>query len=270
MKDFEELVEVIKKLRDPNDGCPWDLKQDHKSLLKYLIEESYEFIAAAEQDNKIKMQEELGDVLLQILLHAQIGSETNDFNINSISKVLKDKLIERHPHVFDEEFKKKNKEISSEEVVENWKIIKEKNKSKKTTSLTYNEKDLCNPSLTSSYNIGKKSTKVNFDWENYGQVVYKVEEEWQELKEVLSYEQSIDKIKAKEEIGDLLFSVAQLARHLNLEPEECLRHSNIKFIKRFSIMENLIKNKNLDFADLSFDEKEHLWYQAKVQLREKK
>jgi MazG family protein len=256
--EFKRVVNVIKSLRDPKTGCPWDLKQTHQSLLKYLIEESYEFIHATECEDPQKMKDELGDVLLQVLLHAQIASEENHFNIEDVAKNLADKMIHRHPHVFTD----KNPNIDVQKVIENWNQLKEK----ESTHSDYMMKDdyLHMPALMSSYKIGKKSKEVNFDWNHVDDVVAKVQEEWGEL--VVEINKN-DTAKIKEEMGDLLFSIAQLARHLDLDPEETLRAGNKKFLKRFQKVEDLAQERNLDLKETPQDKLEKLWTEVKSLLQ---
>lgn len=255
--EFKKLVEVIAKLRDPNDGCPWDLKQTHQSLVKYLIEESYEFAYAADKDDPKKMEEEIGDVLLQVLLHSQIASESKQFDIESVSKKLADKMIHRHPHVFED----KSLASNAEEVTQNWEEIK--NKDQKNF---FKEEDAYMPSLMAASKIGKRSQKVNFDWDNIGQVFDKVKEEAQEVEEELKQKQ-INEQKLKEEIGDLLFSVAQLSRHAGFDPEEALKEANLKFIKRFSFMENKAKDEGLNMQSMNVEELENLWQTVKKEMK---
>ncbi|MFL5785738.1 MAG: nucleoside triphosphate pyrophosphohydrolase [Bacteriovoracaceae bacterium] len=254
--ELERCIEVIKKLRDPKGGCPWDLEQTHESLLKYLIEESYEFVEAVEKKEPKLMEEELGDVLLQVLLHSTIGAESRNFTLESVAKTLADKIVKRHPHVFGDV-----KVSSSEEVTANWKAIKEKDKSGKKYAI--DEKVLQAPALTSSYNIGKKSTKVNFDWEDHHQVIGKVEEEWQEVKDELPPGNLYNKERAREEIGDLLFSVAQLARHLDIDPEECLRDANRKFINRFKKVEDEVTRRGQKLGEVPQAELDKIWVEVK-------
>lgn len=250
-------IQVIQKLRHPKEGCPWDLEQTHESLLKYLIEESYEFIEATELKNSKMMEEELGDVLLQILLHSTIAAETNSFDLESVAKTLADKIVRRHPHVFGDQ----SNQISSQEVLSNWQQIKTQEKGEKKYSI--DTKYLHAPALESALNIGKKSTSVNFDWEDYYQVISKVEEEWQEVKEELPPGGRFDKSRVKEEIGDLLFSVAQLARHLELNPEECLRDANRKFIGRFQKVEDEVKSRGKILEETPQPELEKIWIEVK-------
>ena len=222
--NFEHLVTIVNKLRDPDTGCPWDLKQTHLSLLKYLIEESYEYIHAVESGSTKKMEEELGDVLLQILLHTKIAEEQKNFSLESISKVLSEKLIRRHPHVFE-----KKESIEAEQVVKNWNKIKEKEQNdNKTEKHRIDPGYLSFPALFSANKIGEKTNKIKFDWKNHTEVVGVVESEWTELKTELE-SKSINKERVEEELGDLLFSIAQLSRHLDIGPENALRMANKKF-----------------------------------------
>lgn len=255
--ELERCIEVVKSLRHPKTGCPWDLEQTHSSLLKYLIEESYEFAEAVELGRPKLMEEEIGDVLFQVLLHTSIGQESQSFSLESSAKVLADKLIRRHPHVFEQS----ENRPSPEEVIANWQIIKTSEKGEAKYSI--DEKNLHAPALESAFKIGQKSTKVNFDWEDYRQVMMKVEEEWQEVKEELPPTGKYDKNRVKEEIGDLLFSVAQLARHLEINPEECLREANKKFIHRFKKVEDLVKETGRTLQETPQRELETFWVKAK-------
>lgn len=258
---IKRAIEVIAALRHPETGCPWDLEQTHKSLLKYLIEESYEFVHAVESENFKKMEEEIGDVLLQVLLHSKIASESSQFDIESVAKTLADKMIHRHPHVFHD----KSLAQTPQEVMDNWEQIKQKEKKTKSEHF-FTEEDTFMPALMSANKIGKKSAKVNFDWDNVEQVMDKVDEELAEVKvEMKDIENNKEKIK--EEVGDLLFSVAQLARHLEIDPEQALREANIKFINRFSKLETAIKSDNKDMMKMSVPELEEYWQRIKKQMK---
>lgn len=256
-KEFQRARKVVKDLRNPQTGCPWDLEQTHQSLLKFLIEESYEYIEAVELGDVKMMEEELGDVLFQVLLHASIAEEKKHFTLESISKILADKLIRRHPHVFNSNGDK----LTSDEVLVNWAKIKTQEKGERKYSI--DEKCLHAPALESSFKIGQKSATVNFDWENYQQVMFKVEEEWQEVKEELPPSGNFNKSRVKEEIGDLLFSIAQLSRHLDINPEECLREANKKFIKRFQKVEDAVKKSGKSLTETPQSELEKIWSQVK-------
>jgi MazG family protein len=261
---FEKLKDVIADLRHPTEGCPWDLKQTHESLLKHLIEETYEFCEAVELKDPKKMEEELGDVLLQVMLHSQLASEKKQFDVESVSQVLREKLIRRHPHVFEN----KNTNINADEVLMNWAMIKAEEKSREEQEHNANHRIkhsvMHAPSLTSALKIGKKTNELKFDWENYSQVAYKVEEEWQELKEEMAPTMGPNKERVFEEMGDLLFSVAQLARHLEIDPELALRAANKKFLRRFCSMEDLMREKGAILEDMNQDQMDVYWNQAKV------
>lgn len=267
LPEFARLTQVVKKLRDPEGGCPWDLKQTHQSLLKYLVEESYEFIAAAEKDDPKEMEDEIGDVLLQVMLHCQFASEKGNFDIESVSKNLADKMIRRHPHVFET----KDSNIDAEDVVSNWEKIKADEKGGEAETLI--DGSYVNfPALFAANKIGKKTNKIKFDWDDAAQVAYKVEEEWQELKEEIAVRgpadaSAVNKEKMFEEMGDFLFSAAQLARHLDIDPEDACRQANKKFLNRFHKMEKLIKADNKDIAEMNQKQMDYYWDQVKLDER---
>ncbi len=250
--ELKRVISVIKALRDPKTGCPWDLKQNHRTLTKYLIEESYEYIHAVDEKNPQMMKEELGDVLLQVLLNSQVASDEKLFNIEDVAKTLADKMIERHPHVF----KNPGSAASEEEALASFKAQKKK-KDKKNTFTT---EDAYLPSLLASFKIGEKSKTINFDWENVSDVLAKVEEELEEVKVEIKEQ---DHLKAKEEIGDLLFSVAQLARHLEINPEDALKQANLKFIRRINKVEDAVVARGKNMNNLSVNELEDIWQEIK-------
>lgn len=263
LEELTRLVEIVRALRDPKSGCPWDLEQTHESLTKYLREESYEFIAAVRAHNDEEMADELGDVLLQVVLHAQIASESGKFDLAQVARNISDKMVRRHPHVFDNEA---GTSVKTEEVKARWEEIKASEG--KTKKHAINEKDLRYPALLSAHRIGAKTRELNFDWEDPAQVAYKVEEEWQELKEeITSFPQANIK-RVREEIGDFLFSAAQLARHLGLDPEECLEEANKKFVRRFNQVEDMISAEGKSFTDLKQRELDHYWDAVKIKEKE--
>ncbi len=267
--NFEKLKDVISELRHPVNGCPWDLKQTHESLLKYLLEESYEFIEAVEEKNPKKMEEEIGDVLMQVLLHAQLGKENDLFDIESVSAVLTEKLIRRHPHVFEH----KDTTLSADQVLINWDKIKKEEKAREAGTHTHHRISLSvlnAPPLMAAFKIGKKTNDLKFDWDDYNQVAYKVEEEWQELKEEITPHREMNKAAVFEELGDLLFSIAQLARHLELDPHDALRAANAKFLRRFHSMEDIMKSKGVNLEDMNQEQMDVYWNQAKVDEKAKK
>lgn len=256
MQTFNELKKNIDRLRDKECGCPWDLKQTHESLLKYLVEESYEYIHAVEEKDILKMKEELGDILLQVLLHSKIAEDNQYFSFNDVSTTLNEKIIRRHPHVF----KDPSLASSADDVQKNWSKIKEEEKKDKPF---FSKEDLSLPALISAQKIGKKSADVNFDWDNVDQVFDKVHEEFLEVKEEMD-KKTRDPKRIFEEIGDLLFSTVQLARHMNFEAEDCLRYSNKKFINRFTKLHDLILKDGKDIKKLNVPELEEYWSRVKA------
>ncbi len=253
---FEALLEIVAHLRGP-DGCPWDKEQNHKTLVPYAVEETFELVEAIEQADDQKTKDELGDVLFQVALHTQLGSERNAFTITDIITNINEKLVRRHPHVFS------GAQVSgTEEVWKNWEKIKKAEKASNPHAKIIDIPEAI-PALQRSYKIGVKTQKAGFDWENPKDVFEKVKEEVREVETELK---SQDLTKLESEIGDLLFSVAQLARHCGFEPEQVLRNANRKFLNRYEGMHKICKEKSLDFEKLSLHEKEELWIQVKNQM----
>jgi tetrapyrrole methylase family protein / MazG family protein len=249
-RDFSFLKSVIERLRGPG-GCPWDQKQTHVSLKKYLIEEAYEVLDAIDEEDDAAIAEELGDVLLQVLLHAQIGEEEGYFAIGDVIETLTEKMIRRHPHVFGDVIAE-----TSEEVVANWDAIKAKEtgKDERESLLDGVPKGL--PSIQKAFLYQKKAAKAGFDWEDVSSVYDKIQEEIKEFQEAEGEEQL-------KEMGDLLFSVVNLARFFKIDPEEALNETNRKFYKRFRHIETALKEKNLSFEDVGLEEMDRLWNEAK-------
>ncbi|MGZ3790071.1 MAG: nucleoside triphosphate pyrophosphohydrolase [Bacteriovorax sp.] len=267
--NFEKLKDVISELRDPVHGCPWDLKQTHESLLKYLLEESYEYIEAVEEKDPKKMEEEIGDVLLQVMLHSQLASEKGSFDIESVSAKLSEKLIRRHPHVFEN----RDTKLDADQVLINWEKIKKEEKALEDSKQSHHRISfsiLNAPPLVAATKIGKKTQELKFDWDDYSQVSYKVEEEWQELKEELTPNREINREAVFEELGDLLFSVAQLARHLDMDPHEALKAANKKFVRRFQSMENFMLEKGAKLEEMNQEQMDVYWNQAKMHEKAKR
>lgn len=250
---INELQEIMDTLRGPS-GCDWDKKQTHESLKKYLIEESYELCQAIDNDDIDEIIEELGDILLQVIFHCQIGQEEGFFDLKEVINVICTKLIHRHPHVFNEQ------DLDMNEFEKTWEDLKqeEKGESSITEGLKRIPKYL--PSLIKAEKIQNKAALVGFDWDNVDDVFKKIEEEYQELLD----EHKVGNIKyIKEELGDLLFSIVNLARFLNIDPEEALNYTSQKFINRFEFMEDYSKSLDRDFKKMSLEEKDELWKKAK-------
>lgn len=252
MKEFDKLVEIMERLRGEN-GCPWDKEQTFESLKTFLIEEAYETIEAIDEKDYEHLCEELGDLQLQIVFLSQIAKEKGLFSVEDSLKKINEKMIRRHPHVFG------NEEVnSSDDVLTNWEKIKteerkENGNEKKKRFLSGIAKQL--PALQTSYQIGVKTSRIGFDWESHVEVEKKVLEEWNEYKEAVKNSNS-DKIE--EELGDFLFTVANLVRKHGFEPEDVLRKANKKFMKRFEYIED-----NTDIHNSSQDDLEKLWNEVK-------
>lgn len=251
---FFRLREIIQTLRSP-EGCPWDRKQTHESLRKYLIEEAYEFIDAVNNQDDDHMVEELGDVLLQVMLHSQIGEDEGFFTIDDVIHSITEKMIRRHPHVFNNTSVK-----NAEEVVTNWEAIKQQEKGGKSASLL-EDVPVSFPALLQAQELQKKAGKVGFDWETVEPVIEKVKEEWREFQEAREMN---DPDEMEKEFGDWLFTIANLARHYKISSENALQRTNQKFRERFSSMEQQADLKGDFLHAYSLEELEELWIQAKI------
>lgn len=253
--DMNNLIMIMAKLRS-EEGCKWDIKQTHQSLRAYLIEEAYEVIDAIDNEEVDSLCEELGDLLLQVVFHSQIAKEEGYFNIWNVIGGICSKLIFRHPHVFGEAEAENDKEA-----IDTWNSMKdkEKNISSYTERLKNVTKGL--PSLLRSYKIQEKVADVGFDWENISGAMLKVEEELLEVKEVYK---GVDKGRTEEELGDLLFSVVNVCRFADINPETALNRTIIKFIERFEYIERQSLILDKDLGDMSLEEMDKLWQNAKI------
>ena len=249
LSKFNAFVEIIARLRAP-DGCPWDRQQTHASLRENLLTECYEVLEALDEGDTDKLCEELGDLLLQIVLHAQIASEAGEFNVGDVISSISTKIISRHPHIFGS-----TRVASAEEVMHNWEALKREEREEGASMLEGVPTQM--PALGYAYEISRRVARVGFDWEDTEGIIDKLVEEVKELKEV-------DNQKAKEqEFGDLLFTLVNVARREGVDSEAALREANRKFYRRFSFMEELCRQRGLDFHELSFDEQNDLWEEAK-------
>ena len=254
-----ELIKVISKLRDPVIGCPWDLEQTHSSLIPFLLEEAYEVADAIRENEKDNIIEELGDLLLQIMLHSQIASENNHFCFNDVVTNITNKLIRRHPHVFGNE-----KLINSAEVNKRWEEIKRSESPIKNSKDPIAErlkiKNRSKPAIAGAMAISKKVSQVGFEWERINDIWIKLDEELNELKHELNIKNTEH---AQDELGDVLFTLINIARWYKLNPEEGLASTNKKFIERFSYMEKVLGK---ELGNKSNKELEKIWNQAKKSL----
>jgi ATP diphosphatase len=250
--EISRLLEIMKRLRDPKDGCPWDIEQTYETIAPYTIEEAYEVSDAIDQGNWHELEGELGDLLLQVIYFTQIGSEDGHFSFESVVKNVSDKMIRRHPHVFGD--KKQYK--SSDQQIRDWEKIKEQERSKNTPSKTLDGIAGNLPALTYATKLQKRAARVGFDWPDISGVTDKISEEIDELNEArneLSFEAQ------EEEYGDLMFVLVNFARHLKIDPEKALRGANKKFKKRFEQVEKELAliGKTPIKSDLS--EMDNLW-----------
>jgi tetrapyrrole methylase family protein/MazG family protein len=269
---FGLLVGILAHLRSP-EGCVWDREQDHDSIKKNIVEEAYEAVEAIENKDYQSLKEELGDLLLQVIFHSQIALENSEFNLSDVIKEIIKKLYRRHPHVFgDKNF------TSQEEVLTSWEEIKKlerKNNPKKTESI-FNGIPRILPSLHYAYEIQNRASRLGFDWNETNLIFDKIKEEIDELtlefkknssyasKDFKNSKEPLNNInQIKDELGDVLFSIVNLSRHLNIDSEECLKQTCGKFIKRFNDIEKLAKLRMLDFKSLTLEEKDKLWDEVK-------
>jgi len=254
LNQFSTLVDIIAKLRAP-DGCPWDKEQTHASLREYLLEECYEALAALDAGNTSQLCDELGDLLLQIVLHARIAQEAGEFEIGNVVESLNRKLVYRHPHIFGSVTVK-----DAGEVAHNWQALKQAERGADTSILASLPRQM--PALAYSLAIQRRVAQVGFDWKDIDGVIDKLVEEVGEFKQADNQEQKA------EEFGDLLFTLVNVGKRLGIDAEAALREANQKFFRRFSAMEELCRQRGVKFADLSFDQQNELWEEAKKKLKE--
>lgn len=250
---MKKLIDIVARLRSP-DGCPWDKKQTHTSLIPYLLEETWEVISEIEQGNiSSSLKEELGDLLLQVVLHAQIASEQDRFTIEDVVETIADKMVQRHPHVFQNNGTK----LSDRELSHQWNKIKSSEKNSKSIN---DGVPVGAPALLNALTISKRAASLGFDWKTPGDVLSKVEEELEEVRCEMK-EGNIEKLE--EEIGDLLFTVTNLARVHKLNPELALKKGNDKFMRRFAVVEKAITDARDKGRKISMDEMQSHWQQTK-------
>jgi MazG family protein len=255
MHNIERLLNIMAQLRDPETGCPWDLKQNLSTLPRYILEEAYEVVDAIERNDTDDIRDELGDLLLQVVFSAQLASEEQKFDFEQIAKSISDKLVRRHPHVFgDEQFE------TDEQRAAFWEQSKieerkEKQKSQQDSS-ALDSVTIGLPSLARAQKLQKRAAQLGFDWPETEPVYDKINEELQEVREATPEQ-------LEEEIGDLLFSVVNLSRHLKIDAEEALRKGNQKFTRRFQYIENQLEQQQLKPQQCSLEQLDQLWGQAK-------
>lgn len=254
MKEFDELVEIIRKLRHPKNGCPWDLKQTHQSLIPNFIEELYESIEAIENEDYEHLSEELGDLLLHIIMQSQIADEEGKFSIKQVLSKINKKLIHRHPHVFEEK-----KKYNAKQVKYNWEKIKQKEKENSRKSIIDGiPKSM--PGLITAQRMQEKAAAVGFDWQTVEPAIEKLDEEIKEFEEAF---QKNDLEEMQNELGDMLFSIVNIARKLGFDAESSLKRTIRKFERRFKKIEEYHKNKNEEMQNSSLEKLDEIWNIAK-------
>jgi len=257
-RPMDRLIEIMAKLRDPETGCPWDIEQDFATIAPYTIEEAYEVADAITRADWPDLEGELGDLLLQTVYHTQMGTEAGLFNFASVANGVSDKMIARHPHVFGDETRDK----SADQQVADWEKIKAAERAGKAQGGTLDGVAIGLPALLRAVKLQKRAARVGFDWPSTDQVLDKIVEE---AAEVVEARDTLSQRELAEEMGDLLFVMANLARHLSVDPEEALRAANAKFTRRFERIEALLaaRGKTPDQSDL--EEMDALWDQAKLE-----
>jgi MazG family protein len=252
-----QLLQVMARLRDPNGGCPWDLEQTFATIAPYTVEEAYEVADAIERNDLPDLKEELGDLLLQVVYHAQIAREMGAFSFDDVAQAITDKMIRRHPHVFGED-----KVDDPAEQTRRWEAIKAAERSRKDArSSVLDAIPTGLPALTRAVKLTARAARVGFDWPDVSQVLDKLQEEVGELEAEIA---ARDQAKMREEFGDLLFVMANLARKLDLEPEDALRAANAKFTRRFNYIEAALARQGRAPADSDLAEMDDLWNEAKA------
>ena len=259
-KDISRLVEVLAALRNPDGGCAWDIEQDFASIAPYTIEEAYEVADAIERAEWGELKGELGDLLFQSVFHAQMAEDAGLFNFDDVAETMSDKMVARHPHVFGDE----SREKSSKQQTADWEKIKAAERADRAEKGTLDGVAVGLPALLRAHKLQKRAARVGFDWPETTQVLDKIREECDELVEARD---TLTQVEVEEEMGDLLFVMANLARHLGVEPETALRAANNKFTKRFEGVEAHLSSLGKRPEDSNLEEMDALWDQVKREQR---
>jgi MazG family protein len=251
------LVNIMRRLRDPQDGCPWDLKQTHASISPYTIEEAYEVAEAIQNNDQTALCDELGDLLLQIVFQAQIASEAGTFGLADIAAAINRKMISRHPHIFDKE-----KQKDADGVRAQWEDIKEKERAAKGETSLLDGIATTLPAIKRALKLQNRAARVGFDWPSPDLVLDKIREETNELEEEINKAKP-DQKAISDELGDMLFVLVNLARKLDIDPEDALTGTNRKFIQRFAHIEDMAKAQGQSLKDIDLNQMEAWWQDAK-------
>ena len=260
--EFDRLKSIMAKLRDPNGGCPWDLEQNFGSIAPYTIEEAYEVADAIERNDFVDLRDELGDLLLQVVFHSQMAKEAGHFTVEDVARSINDKMIRRHPHVFEQSDGRDadGQTRAWEEIKAQERLEKASGDDVQASALDGVAKAL--PALMRAEKLQKRAARTGFDWVEPKDILSKLDEETQEVTAAIE-SGNIDEIE--DEIGDLLFVAANLARRFKLDPEIALRRANSKFERRFRAMEALAAKRQQDFSSLNLDEQDALWKAVKLE-----
>ena len=258
MKEMQSLLDVMQRLRDPEGGCPWDLEQSFQSIAPYTIEEAYEVADAIEREDYGELKNELGDLLLQVVFHAQMANEAGLFDFADVAGAIGSKLVRRHPHVFGDA-----SHATAGAVVNSWETIKSEERQEKQQNGTLDDVPTNLPALMRAHKLQKRAARVGFDWSEISDVIAKVGEEMRELQHEIDLDSYANRDRIAEEAGDLLFSCVNLTRHLQLEAEDCLRAGNRKFEQRFRRLEASVLESGQKLEDLSLTEMDAIWNAVK-------
>lgn len=257
---IERLLEIMARLRDPETGCPWDIEQDFATIAPYTIEEAYEVADAIERQDWDELKGELGDLLFQSVFHAQMAAEAGHFTFQDVVRTMSDKMVSRHPHVFGDESRDK----SADQQTADWETIKAAERAGKAQTGALDGVAVGLPALLRSYKLQKRAARVGFDWPDASHVIAKIKEEAAELSEA---HEALGPDATEEEFGDLLFVMANLARHMGVEPEAALRRANAKFIRRFQGVEAKLAAQGKTPQDSNLAEMDALWDAVKADER---
>ena len=259
---LRRLLDIMRRLRDPDSGCPWDVEQDFRSIAPYTVEEAYEVADAIERGDLDDLRDELGDLLLQVVFHSRMAEEAGHFDFADVASTISDKMVRRHPHVFAEA-----QERNAESQTKAWEEQKAEERAAKAAKQGRDASVLegvsgAMPPITRALKLQKRAARVGFDWPEAGQVIDKIDEELTELKAEIA--NGADAERLEDELGDLLFAVANLARHLKIDPDAALRRTNAKFERRFQKIEAALAAQDRDVSSAGLAELEALWQEAKI------